>query len=108
MKFVQTDYVIVLTTVESGEQAEILAEKILSEKLATCIQVQKVKSFYTWRDKMECSYEYLLSMKTHADLFASLSKLIKQNHRYQVPEILQIPITNGSKEYFDWMKSIIN
>ncbi|GHU14591.1 hypothetical protein FACS189449_11480 [Alphaproteobacteria bacterium] len=45
-------------------------------------------------------------IKTRSDLFAELSEFIKENHDYQVPEIVQIPITNGSNEYLSWIKKV--
>jgi periplasmic divalent cation tolerance protein len=97
---------IVLTATDSEESAEALAEKILSEKLAACVQIQKVKSFYTWKSKIERSEECLLMIKTRSDLFDELAEFIKQNHDYQVPEILQIPIASGVSDYIQWTKEV--
>ena len=98
------DYSIILTTTNSENDAEILAEKLLETKLAACIQIQKIKSFYTWNEKIERSDEYLLLIKTRTELFTHISEFIKRNHTYEVPEIIQIPITNGSKEYLNWLE----
>lgn len=98
------DYSIVLTTVALENDAEVLAEKLLQAKLATCVQIQKIKSFYTWNGKIERSDEYLLSIKTRTDLFENIFEFIKQKHSYEIPEIIQIPITNGSDEYLAWIR----
>ncbi|GHU15535.1 divalent-cation tolerance protein CutA [Alphaproteobacteria bacterium] len=100
------DYTIVTTTVETEQQAEALARKIVVEKLAACVQIQKIKSVYSWNDKIELNDEHLLMIKTRSDLFAEISEFIKENHDYQVPEIVQIPITNGSNEYLSWIKKV--
>lgn len=100
----RNDYSIVLTTVGLENDAEVLAEKLLKAKLAACIQIQKINSFYTWNGNIERSDEYLLSIKTRTDLFENISEFIKQNHSYEVPEIVQIPTTNGSNEYLDWLR----
>ncbi|MDR2158359.1 MAG: divalent-cation tolerance protein CutA [Holosporaceae bacterium] len=98
-----TGYAVVLSTIDSERKAEILAKKILRKKLAACVQIQKIKSFYRWKGQTEHAEEYLLMIKTAADLFSQLSEFIRQNHSYETPEIVQIPITEASKEYLDWM-----
>jgi periplasmic divalent cation tolerance protein len=103
----KNSFVIVLTTIGTKQQAEIIAQKILEAKLAACVQIQKTQSRYWWNEKIECSNEYLLSIKTRDDLFDELVDFIKQNHFYEIPEIVQIPITNGLEKYLEWMKSTV-
>jgi periplasmic divalent cation tolerance protein len=103
----QSSFAIVLTTVESEQQAGELAQKILEERLAACVQIHKIRSRYWWNGKIEHGDEYLLSIKTKVDLFSDLSEFIKQNHSYEIPEIVQIPITGGSDKYLEWMESVI-
>ncbi|MDR1475166.1 MAG: divalent-cation tolerance protein CutA [Holosporales bacterium] len=102
---VQGECAIVLTTAESKQQAELICRKILEKSLAACIHVQKAASFYLWQGQIKKADEYSLAIKTKRDLFEAISKVIKQNHNYDIPEIVQIPITNGSKEYLNWVKN---
>jgi periplasmic divalent cation tolerance protein len=95
---------IVLTTVNDARQSEALSGKILEKKLAACVQIQKIKSFYRWQGKVEHNDEYLLLIKTRSGLFAELSAFIKENHSYQTPEIVELPIENGSDEYLGWIR----
>jgi periplasmic divalent cation tolerance protein len=104
----QSSFIIVLTTVEIEQRAENLALKILEEKLAACVQIHKIKSNYWWNGEIKCDCEYLLSIKTKAELFHDISEFIKQNHPYEIPEIIQIPIISGSDEYLKWMESALN
>lgn len=103
----KAEYSIILTTVSLETEAEDLAEKLLETKLAACIQIWKIKSLYRWDEKIERSNEYLLSIKTKSDLFVKVSELIKQNHTYETPEIVQIPITNGLNEYLSWINNSV-
>jgi periplasmic divalent cation tolerance protein len=103
----QDDFAIVLTTVETERQAEDLAQKILAGKLAACVQIQRIKSRYWWNGKIEHSDEYLLSIKTKAGLFSDLSEFIVENHPYETPEIVRIPIADGSDKYLEWIESVI-
>ncbi|MDR1890895.1 MAG: divalent-cation tolerance protein CutA [Puniceicoccales bacterium] len=101
----KSDYIIVLTTVGSKELAETLAKDIILERLAACVQIQQIESFYAWADKVEHGDEYLLTIKTRATLFEDLSQFILKNHDYKIPEIIQIPIMQGSKPYLEWLKA---
>ncbi|MDR2778848.1 MAG: divalent-cation tolerance protein CutA [Puniceicoccales bacterium] len=101
----QSDYIIVLTTVGSKELAETLAKNVIARRLAACVQIQQTESFYAWMDKIEHSNEYLLVIKTKTVLFEDLSRFILQKHDYQIPEIIQIPIVKGSESYLEWIKA---
>jgi len=102
------DYVVVITTTENEQDAEDLAEKILENRLAACIQVQQIKSYYSWKGSIRNDPECLLLIKTRADLFEKLEKFILSNHKYETPEIIQIPITNGFTGYLNWIDAVIN
>jgi periplasmic divalent cation tolerance protein len=97
------DYVMVISSVVSEEKAEILAKEILRRNLGACIQIQKIKSFYKWNGTIKRNDEFSLIIKTRSDLFSPLSEYIKKNHDYGIPEIIQIPIANGSQEYLEWL-----
>jgi periplasmic divalent cation tolerance protein len=103
----RSNFAIVLTTVETEQQAEELSQKILEKKLAVCVQIQEIKSRYWWKGEMKCGDEYLLLIKTKAELFCDISEFIKQNHPYETPEIVQIPITGGSDKYLEWIESVV-
>jgi periplasmic divalent cation tolerance protein len=99
----KNDYAIVLTSVESEERAERLANRIVEEKLAACVQIQRVNSFFRWKNSMQKADEFLLMAKTRASLFEKLSSLIRTEHGYDIPEILRISIGGGSREYLNWI-----
>jgi periplasmic divalent cation tolerance protein len=101
----QSDYIIVLTTAGSRALAENLAKGVIGERLAACVQIQQIESFYAWMGNTEHGNEYLLAIKTKATLFEDLSRFILQNHDYRIPEIVQIPIVKGSEPYLEWIKA---
>ena len=97
----------IITTTETEEEAEKIAEKLVSKKLAACVQITpSIKSVYRWQGKVEKSKEQLLFIKTKTGLFEKVEKAIKENHSYEVPEIVAVPINNGSKEYFEWIENV--
>lgn len=95
---------IVLTTVPNTEEAEVLAERIVIEKLAACVQiVPQIKSVYFWKGKIAKENEVLLLIKTKDELYEKLVTFIKSNHSYEVPEITAISADKVSDEYANWL-----
>ena len=95
---------LVLTTAGTEDEAEQLAEAIVQARLGACVQVQRVRSFYFWQDKLHREPEWLLMVKTHSAHFQPLEALIRQRHSYETPEIVQLPITAGSADYLRWLQ----
>ena len=100
-----TDYIIVLVTTATKEEAEKIVQHLLNAKLIACGNiVGPVTSFFRWSGKVERAEEYLALMKSRKDLFAKLSEAVKALHSYEVPEILALPVVEGSKAYLDWLE----
>ncbi len=99
MSFIQ-----VMTTTETKEQAQTIAQALVERKLAACVQVTgAVESTYRWKGSVESSREYLCLIKTREDLFLQIEAAIKKMHSYETPEIIAVPIVKGSIDYFKWM-----
>ena len=98
-------FVQVSTTVEKREDAEKLAALVVGKRLAACVQVMgPVKSTYWWQGKVEDAEEWLCLMKTRQDLCKPLEKAIKSIHSYEEPEIVALPIVEGSEGYLCWIE----
>ncbi len=82
-------YCMVLTTTSSVQQAEALARGIVSQKLAACVQVQPVNSYYLWEGQVRNEPECLLLIKTRSDQYQALEQFIGANHAYETPEIVR-------------------
>ena len=98
-------YCLVMTTTDSQALAETLAQKIVSARLAACVQLQPVTSFYVWQGQSRRDAEYLLLIKTRQALYAALESFIQTHHNYATPEILQLPLTGGSPAYLQWLQA---
>ena len=97
---------VVLTTTPNTEEAETLAKKIISEKLAACVQVlPPMKSFYFWEGAVQAETEHLVLIKTLAEKYAELEKFIQANHSYDVPEIVALAAENASAKYLSWIEN---
>ena len=100
-----TPYCVVLTTVASEAQAEALAQQIVQAQLGACVQVQAIKSFYLWRGQAHQEREHLLMIKTRSALYQQLQEFIRAHHRYETPEIVQLPISAGWPDYLAWIEA---
>ena len=99
---------IVLTTTPNIEEAESLAQKIVAEKVAACVQIlPQMKSVYFWEGKIQKESEHLLLIKTLEEKFAELEKFIIANHSYEVPEIVAITAEKISDGYLRWLKDYL-
>lgn len=97
-------YIQITTTVPKLYNAKEISDRILNEKLASCVQIiGPIKSIYRWKNKIEKKEEWLCIIKTRKKLFKIIEKFIKKIHPYEVPEILSTPIINGSMEFLNWM-----
>jgi periplasmic divalent cation tolerance protein len=96
-------YCIVLTTTATREEADKIAALLLENRLAACVQISPVTSVYRWKGNVERENELRLVIKTTDELYDKVEKLIKENHSYEVPQIVKTPITGGLPEYLDWI-----
>ena len=102
------NYGVVLVTAESLEQAKAIAQSLIEQKLAACINMFPVDSWYLWQQEVNCDREYQLIIKTDLAKFDELARHIKTLHTYEVPEIIALPIVTGSKPYLDWLGTNLN
>ena len=95
--------IIVQTTCSSKQEAKIIAKALIEKKLAACVQMYEIESFYNWDSKLCNDFETLLNIKTIKENFEKVKSKIKELHSYDVPEIIQIDITNANEEYLRFM-----
>jgi len=93
----------------SDSEAEVLAERIVSAKLAACVQIlPQMRSVYIWEGKLQKEDEHLLLIKTLPEKFDELSAFITLNHPYDVPEIVAMDAEKVSAPYLKWLTSAMN
>jgi len=101
------DNIIVYITSSKEEEAEKIAKALVEAKLAGCVNIiNNIRSIYSWQGKIEDESEILMMVKTQKHLFKELSEKVKELHSYTVPEIIAIPIIEGSEEYLKWLNDI--
>ncbi len=99
-------YCVILTTCPSHEEADKIATLLIREHAAACVQVTEIVSYYEWKQSVNTDAEQLLFIKAGTDQYERIEQLIRQNHSYEVPEIVQIPIIKGSKDYLNWIDEV--
>ncbi len=103
-----TDFVVVLVTTRDKEEAEKISQTLLKEKLIACANIiHPVTSCFVWLGKIENAEECLVVLKSRADLFGTLMQRVKALHSYEVPEVLALPIIEGSSDYLAWMNNVL-
>ena len=99
-----TDKVVVFVSCENSDQARKIAETLVHEKLAACVNITApVQSCYMWEGKLTWSDEVLAIIKTTRGRFSQLESRIQSIHSYEVPEIVSIEIDAGSEKYLSWV-----
>ena len=88
----------------SKSEAKTMVDSLLEDQIIACAQVlPKIESFYRWQGQIMHSDECLLILKSKEDCFAAIEATIKKLHSYDVPEILAVPVVDGSTEYLNWI-----
>ena len=99
-----TDKIVVLSTCGSDEEAARIARALVEKRLAACVNVMPaVRSFYRWKGATEDQQESLLVIKSSRALFNQLRVEIEKLHSYEVPEVIAVPIVDGSEGYLEWL-----
>ena len=99
-------HVLVLTTLPDRGAADALGRSLVEARLAACVSVgAPVQSIYHWRGSIETSSEVPLTIKTRADLFDAVAAAIRGAHPYELPEILAVPVCNGTADYLAWINA---
>ena len=98
-----TNYCVIVTTFSDDENGQTIINALLEQPLAACIQVMPIKSYYHWKQKINCDQEQQIIIKTKKNLFEQVQAIIVKHHLYETPEIIQLPITKGSVDYLSWI-----
>lgn len=97
--------IVVFITAPNEDEAAGIAKALVKSKLAACVNIIKgVRSIYSWRGNLEDDSEVLMIVKTQKKLFSALSEKTKELHSYDLPEIIALPIADGSEDYLMWLR----
>jgi periplasmic divalent cation tolerance protein len=103
-----TKYIVTFVTCSSKKEAKLIANKLLNEKLAACVNIiEGISSFFWWKGKLDKADESLLIIKTVKKNFGKIRKTVKKLHSYEVPEIIALPVAKGNRNYLKWIDESI-
>jgi periplasmic divalent cation tolerance protein len=100
-----TDKIVVLVMCGSRREARKIARALVERRLAACVNEMgaPVRSVYRWKGKVETAREFLLAIKTTKGRFAALRAAVLELHSYDVPEVIALPVVEGSRAYLEWI-----
>ncbi|MFV1975263.1 MAG: divalent-cation tolerance protein CutA [Candidatus Scalindua sp.] len=99
-----SNYIIIYITTASVNEAKKIGRALVEEKLAACSNIiSPIRSIYSWQGKICDDKEALMILKTRKQLFKQIVKRVEKLHSYDVPEIIAMPIIEGSSKYLSWL-----
>ncbi len=100
-----SDPIVVFVTCGSEEEGLKIANALVEGRLAACVNlISPIRSIYRWEGKIWDEKEWLLIIKTQKERFGELEKSVRSLHSYSVPEIISLPILEGSSSYLNWIR----
>jgi len=93
----------IISTYPNKNSISKIANELVKNKIAACVNIVKISSIYSWKGKIENTSEFLALFKTTQKNKKSLKEKIKATHPYKVPEIAEIDITSINKSYLKWI-----
>ena len=95
----------ILTTFPDEKTADTVIDGLLANQLAACAQKMPIQSTYRWKGEIQHGREILVTIKTISSRYPEVESFIRDRHPYELPEIIQIPITNGLDGYLRWLSA---
>ncbi|SRR5574344_2216832 len=98
------DFILIYCTVPNKKEARKIARYLVEESLVACVNIiDKMQSIFSWDGEICEEKELLLIMKTRAEHFETVKKIIKKIHSYSIPEVISVPIVQASETYLKWI-----
>lgn len=86
------------------DEAKVLGKRIVENRLAACVNIiPRIDSFYWWQDKINTDEESLIIAKTSQLKVEALITFVKENHPYEIPEVITVPLAEGLPDYINWV-----
>ena len=109
MRKADKQYVVLLSTTGSVEEAEQISDDLITNHLAACVNIiPSIRSVYWWDNKVNHDSEVLMLIKTQTSLIPEVEKSIRRLHSYQTPELIAVSLQYGIAEYLQWMSESLS
>lgn len=104
-----TGIICIFWTCQNEKEAKSIISDLLEKRLIACASIiPNITSLYVWKDKVEEGKEVKVIIKTKSDHFSTISKHIRKKGSYEVPEILQVEVSDGNPDYLSWVLNETN
>ncbi len=101
------NYIVIYITTGSVSEAKKIGSTLVEEKLVACSNIiSPIRSIYSWQGKICDDKEALMILKTRKKLFSQIVKRVEKLHSYEVPEIIAMPVIEGSSKYLSWINEV--
>jgi periplasmic divalent cation tolerance protein len=101
----EIEVIVVWVTASDKNQAQSIAQTLLERRLVACVNIfGEVDAMYWWKGSLAKSREVVMMIKTRRELFSSVEAVVKEQHSYDVPEVIAAPLVEGSAAYLEWVK----
>ena len=100
--------IVILITTSSAEEAHRIADQLLNQRKAACVNIiPRVDSLFWWQGKLDSARESLMVIKTKTSKLKEITELVKKVHSYEVPEVIALPIIGGNEDYLRWIDTTL-
>lgn len=98
--------IVILITASTGAEAQQIADKLLAQRKAACVNIiPNVHSLFWWKGEIDSAEETILIVKSRASLIDEIVSLVKEVHSYEVPEVIALPLVGGNQDYLNWLSA---
>jgi periplasmic divalent cation tolerance protein len=102
-------HIVAITTTDSEEAAEALADGLVKDRLAACVQISSpIKSVYRWEGEVQRDTEWQLWIKTTSDRLDEVTQWLDEHHTYDVPELVALSVVGGNPAYLKWLTDYVS
>lgn len=98
----------VWVTAPSEASAEAIASDLVEQRMAACVAIAPVRSIYRWQGQIERAQEWQLTIKTSQARFPEVQATVRRLHSYEMPELIALPIVEGSPDYLNWLAAQVS
>jgi len=95
--------IFIYSTFANKKEVKEIGERLVKNKLVACVNIFPIESIYSWRNKIIKDKEFAVIIKTKKENFEKVEKFILENHSYDTPCIIEIPLGRVTKKYLSWL-----